>query len=66
MAATNGHASIPNLVEEYQRELLGANQQFTEALLTVGKGYQQATETAVRLSFAQWKSLSELLTPKAE
>ncbi len=66
MAANNGHVATPNVVEDYQRQLLTANQQLTDALVTVGKGYQQAVETSVRLSFAQVKALSELFTPKAE
>jgi hypothetical protein len=66
MAASNGHATIPNVVEEYQQQLLTANQQLTDALVTVGKGYQQAVETSVRFSFAQLKTLNELFTPKAE
>lgn len=66
MAASNGYATIPNVVEEYQGQLLTANQQLTDALVTVGKGYQQAVETSVRFSFAQWKALNELFTPKAE
>lgn len=66
MAASNGHVSIPNVAEEYQRQLLTANQQLTDALVTVGKGYQQAVETSVRFSFAQLKALNELFTPKAE
>jgi len=64
--ASNGHTTIPNLVESYQRELLSTNQQLTDAILTIGKGYQQATETALRFSFAQWKALNELVTAKAE
>lgn len=66
MAASNGKVTIPNLVEEYQRQLLTANQQLTDALVTVGKGYQQAVETSVRFSFAQLKALNELFAPKAE
>ncbi|MSQ13533.1 MAG: hypothetical protein EXR47_05305 [Dehalococcoidia bacterium] len=66
MAASNGHVEIPNVVEDYHRQLLTANQQITDALVTVGKGYQQAFETSVRFSFAQVKALNELFTPKAE
>lgn len=66
MAANNGQVTIPNVVEEYEGQLLKANQQLTDALVTVGKGYQQAVETSVRFSFAQLKALNELFTPKAE
>ncbi len=66
MAASNGHVSIPNVVDEYQGQLLTVNQQLTDALVTVGKGDQQVAETTVRFSFAQLKALNELLTPRAE
>ena len=66
MVKSNGQAEFQGLAEESQRLALEANQQIVDALVTVGKAYQQLGESTVRLSFAQWKSLNNFVAKQVE
>ncbi|MSQ12275.1 MAG: hypothetical protein EXR48_06270 [Dehalococcoidia bacterium] len=66
MPTSNGHAEYPGLLQDYQHQVLALNQQFSDSLMMIGKGYQEVAEAAVKASFAQVKALSSLVTPQAE
>ncbi len=62
MATTNGQTQ-PDPLEQYQGYLLKTTEQVSDLVVELGKGYQQALEGAVRLSFANLKALNAFIAP---
>ncbi len=62
---TNGRAEL-KVLEDYQSRLLRATQEITEATVEFGKGYGQAAEGLIRLSFANLKVLTTITAVKQE
>jgi hypothetical protein len=62
MAATNGQVQSDAL-EQFLSYLLKANGQATDLVVELGKGYQQALQGTMRLSFANLKALNAFIAP---
>ena len=66
MAQVQKNEELQVLLEDVEYQLLSANKKVTEAVVAVGKAYQQVFEAAIDTSFAQWKSFNKFVAKQAE
>ena len=63
---SNGQSTVTGLLENYQTQVLAANREVTEALVTVGAAYNQALQSVFKLSFASFKTFSSVVASQAQ